>query len=101
MIRVPKNTGRRTCDASFVEPAAEDWVVGVHTAVAQERPVAARRLGFCGIAFHDEDFFLVVRSLSNDLAKWVGNERIAPEFETCVAFRRVAFKSHAIHSRDV
>src|SRR6267378_1880085 len=45
----------------FVQPAAQDGLIGVDAAVAEKRPVAACVLAFCGIAFDDEDFLFIVR----------------------------------------
>ena len=44
----------------FAEPAVEDGLVGIDAAVAEEGPVAPRVFAFCGIAFDDKNFLLVV-----------------------------------------
>src|SRR6266852_4076036 len=83
------------------EPAIEDRLIGVDAAVAQKRPVAARFLTLGGIAFDDEDFFLVVRSFGDDLAKRIGDKGISPELQSRVAFFGFAFKSNAIDDAGV
>jgi len=54
-----------------------------------------------GVAFDNENLFLVVRSLGNDQAKGIGNEGISPEVQTGVAILRLAFEAHAIHDGGV
>src|SRR5438132_11583519 len=85
----------------FAEPAVQDGLIGVDAAVAEEGPIAARVFALGGIALDDENFFLVVRSFGNHLAKGIGNERIPPEFQTRVAILRLAFETNAIDDRGV
>src|SRR5260370_6729841 len=86
---------------SFAEPAVQDGLVGVDAAVAEEGPVAAGFFAFGGIAFDDENFFLVIRSFGNHLAERVCDKRIAPEFQSRVTVFRFAFKADAIDDRGV
>src|SRR6267154_1830605 len=83
------------------EPAIEDWLIGVDAAVTEKRPVAASFFALGGIAFDDQDFFLVVGGFGDDLAKRIGNKRISPEFQSGVAFLRFAFVSNAIDYRGI
>src|SRR5580700_1400128 len=82
--------------ASLV-PSLEDWGVGIDAAIAQKRPVAACFFDARGIAFDDEDFFLVGGTFGEDAAKWIGNEGMPPEFEAAFGS---ALEPDAIHSRD-
>ena len=90
----------RTC-ALFAQPAIQNGLIRVDASIAEERPVAARIFASRRIAFHDENIFLIVGCLRGDLSKGVGHKRVAPEFESCVACARVAFKSDTIDDRDV
>src|SRR5713226_1070259 len=83
------------------EPAVEDGLIGVDAAVAEEGPIAAGFFAFGGVAFDDENFFLIVRSFSNDLPEGVGDERVAPEFQAGVAILGFAFEADAIDDRGV
>jgi hypothetical protein len=85
----------------FAQPAIQDWRVGVDAAVAQKRPVAPRVFAFRRIALDNENFFLVVRGLGENLPEGIGDERIAPEFQTGIAFFGLAFESDAIDDRGV
>ncbi len=76
----------------------QDGRVGVDAAVPQERPVAAE-----SSSIRDGSHSTIrISSLSRGgfrehLAKWITDERVAPEFET--ALRR-AFVAHSIHRSD-
>src|ERR1700676_2088675 len=80
----------------FAEPAVGGGLVGVDAAVAEERPVAASVFAFRWVAFHDENFFFVIGGLGDDLAEGIGDEGMAPEFETRVALFGLAFEADAI-----
>src|SRR4030081_3756117 len=73
------------------QPAVQDGLIGVDATVAEKRPVAARVLALGGIAFGDEDFSFVVGSFGNNLAEGIGDKGIAPEFQSRIAFFRLAF----------
>ena len=60
----------------------------------QLRRVSSMR---CGIAFDDQNFFLVGGAFGEDSAKRIGDEGMSPEFEA--AFGR-ALEADAIHGRD-
>src|ERR1700730_1521234 len=85
----------------IAEPAIENGAVGVDTAVAEERPIAAGVFASRGIALDDQNFLLVVWSFGNHLSKRVGDERISPEFETGIAVLGLAFVANAIYHCDV
>ncbi len=81
--------------------AIQDGAVGIDAAIAKERPVAASVFALRGIAFDDEDFFLVVGSFSDDLAEGIGDEGAAPEFEARIAVGRFAFEADTADDGDV
>ena len=85
----------------FAQPAIQDGAVGVDATIAEEWPVATSIFAFCGIAFDDQDLFLVLGSFGGDLAKGVGDERISPEFEAGVAVGGLALEADAIDDGDV
>src|SRR5229473_1335949 len=85
----------------IAEPAVEDGLIGVDAAVAEEGPITAGFFAFGGVAFDDENFFLIVQSFSNDLPEGVGDERVAPEFQAGVAILGFAFEADAIDDRGV
>src|SRR5262249_59264951 len=49
--------------------------------IAEERPVAAHVFHQLAIALHDQNLFLVVARLLQDLAERVADERAAPELD--------------------
>src|SRR6185312_1425189 len=65
-----------------IDEAAGDGRIGVDTAVAQKRPVAACIFEQREIDFRDENFFCVVGGFGNDAAERISDETSAPEFET-------------------
>src|SRR6266404_5173770 len=85
----------------FAQPTIQDWRVSIDAAVTQKRPIAAGVLALRGIALDDEDFFLVVRGFGENLAERIGDERIAPEFQSRIAFFGLAFESDTIYDRGV
>src|SRR5205807_2759640 len=102
--RACDNQGKKvspTTATSFAEPAIENGLIRVDTAVAEEWPVAACIFAFLRIAFDDEDFFLFAARLGGDLAERISDERISPEFEAGVAVFRIAFIADAIYNGDV
>src|SRR5215470_5061067 len=86
---------------SVGEPAVEDGLVGVDAAVAEERPVTAGVFALGGIAFDDEDLFLVAGGFGNQLAERVRDKGVAPEFEAGVAVLGLAFKANAVDDGSV
>ena len=85
----------------FAEPAVGDGLVGVDAAIAEEGPIAAGLFRLRGIAFDDQNFFLIVGSFFQDAAERIGNERVAPEFEAGIAFFRFAFEADAVHNCNI
>src|ERR1019366_2247564 len=80
-----------------LEPSLQDGRIGINAAVAEERPVPANLLDAAGIAFHNQDFFLVRGRFGEHLSKRIANEGMAPEFEAALGS---AFESDAIHGRN-
>jgi hypothetical protein len=66
--------------ASLV-PSLKYRGVGVDAAIAQERPISARFLYACGIAFDDQNFFLVSGRFREDAAKRIGDKGMTPKFQ--------------------
>ena len=56
------------------EPAVENGLIRVDAPIPQEWPIASLFLDFLGIAFGDQDFFLVVAGFGNYLAVRGGDE---------------------------
>src|SRR5262249_45874228 len=88
-------------DRSFAKPAVENRLIGVNAPVAEERPVAASLFGFLRVAFDDKDFFFFAPGFRCNLAKGIGDERVAPEFEAGIAVGGIPFKANAIHNSHV
>src|SRR5215475_13245697 len=80
---------------SFAEPAIENGLIRVNAAIAEKGPVAARLFALFCVAFDDEHFFFFATGLRGDLPKGIGDERVAPEFETRIAVFRIAFVADA------
>ena len=78
-------------------PSIQNWGVGINAAVPQERPVPANVFHVPGIAFHNQDFFLVRGCFGKNLAKGIADEGMSPELESTL---RSAFEANAIHRRD-
>src|ERR1700723_2720327 len=85
----------------LAEPPICDRMGGVNAAIAEKRAIAPRIFALRGIAFDDENFLSVVRSLSDQLAKRISNKRIAPEFQPRIAARRLTLVPDAIHHGDI
>src|ERR1035438_499874 len=60
--------------AISIQPALQNWRVGIDTPVAQEGPIAAHFLHAVRIAFGDQNGFFSRGRFGNHLAEWVGDE---------------------------
>src|SRR4029077_19158945 len=83
--------------ASIAKPAVEDRRIGVNSAVAKERPIAAGFFAPGRIAFDDQDFFLGGGSFGKNLPERVRDEGVAPELQAGISRVGPAFESDAIH----
>src|SRR5258708_16466974 len=91
------NRSRLGACGLFAQPAIQDGSVGVDAAIAKEWPVATSVFALGGIALDDEEFFLIVGSFGDDLAKRMGDEKIAPEFKAGVAVCGPSFEATATY----
>src|SRR5271156_7150362 len=73
--------------------AARQVGVGVDAAVAQEGPVAADLLDLREVAFGQQRFLGGGAGARDYFAEWIGDERVAPEFQ-------LTFDADAIYRRD-
>src|SRR5438067_3359889 len=69
------------CDLRLVEKAMCDGAIAVDSAVAQERPVAARFIDGIEIDFSVEDFLLIMGRLGQHAPKGIAEKRSAPELK--------------------
>src|SRR6266516_2727283 len=84
--------------ALLAQPAVQDGLISIDATVAEERPIAPCVLDAVRVAFDNENFLFVGRSLRHDLPERIGNERISPELD---AARARPFIADAIHRRNV
>src|SRR5271165_2598737 len=82
-----------------------DGRIGIHPAIAPERPVAADVFDACEIHFSDQNFFFLVRGLRDYLSEGISDERSAPELQTfarrLVAANITGLETDAIRDRDI
>src|SRR5438105_2993969 len=69
------------CDLRLVEKAMCNGAIAVDSAVAQERPVAARFIDGIEIDFSVEDFLLIMGSLGQHASEWIAEKRCAPKLK--------------------
>ena len=83
--------------------------VGIHAAVAQEGPVAARLLDQRAIDLAQHDLFRIVPGLGDDAAEGIGQKAAAPELDSlpfgatsvAVASDLAMLQTHAVHGSYV
>jgi hypothetical protein len=85
----------------FTEPAIGDDGISVDAAIAEEGPIPASLFALGGIAFDNENFFLVVGSFRENLAEGIGDERIAPKFDAGIALVGLSFIANTINDGNV
>src|SRR5690349_18125815 len=82
----------------LIAQAPGQITVGVDAAVAEEGPMGAGHVHFVEIARDDERFLFVDAGFSEDSARGIGDEALAPEFDAVAADG--LFKTDAIGHRD-
>src|SRR5215472_13382465 len=87
--------------SSFFQPSLRQSTKRVNPAVPEKRPIPSLLLALRGMAFHDQDFFLIARRLRQNLACGVRYKRISPKLDARIALFRLAFISNAIHHGHV
>src|ERR1700735_3752791 len=72
----------------FVEETLFEAGVGIDSAIAQERPIAANVFQVREVHFAVQNFFAVGGAFRDDNSLRIAKERAAPEFKSSSAFGR-------------
>src|SRR5690554_4042025 len=84
---------------SIVDESTADVVVGIDSAVAQERPLRSKSVEVAVVEVGNDQLLLVDRRARDDASVWRCNEALSPELDSGRPVRR-RLESHAIYRGD-